>query len=144
MNKLFNKLMLLKKNWTIKISKDELAIIIVAFLILSLFAFLHLRGIKKNQDNTRYENYLKKDIQDKQQEIDKHKQNIVDLQNRMSTLKGEVVFIDSKEQTTKNKYKDEKKYIDLATPSQQSSLLSANLNQLKDLDREGYFDLPQN
>jgi predicted nucleic acid-binding Zn-ribbon protein len=136
--------MLLKKNWTIKISKDELAIIIVAFLILSLFAFLHLRGIKKNQDNTRYENYLKKDIQDKQQEIDKHKQNIVDLQNRMSTLKGEVVFIDSKEQTTKNKYKDEKKYIDLATPSQQSSLLSANLNQLKDLDREGYFDLPQN
>ncbi len=142
MNKLFNKLMLLKKNWTIKISKDELAIIIVAFLILSLFAFLHLRGIKKNQDNTRYENYLKKDIQDKQEEIDKHKQNIVDLQNRMSTLKGEVVFIDSKEQTTKNKYKDEKKYIDLATPSQQSSLLSANLNQLKDLDRERYFDLP--
>jgi predicted nucleic acid-binding Zn-ribbon protein len=134
--------MLLKKNWTIKISKDELAIIIVAFLILSLFAFLHLRGIKKNQDNTRYENYLKKDIQDKQEEIDKHKQNIVDLQNRMSTLKGEVVFIDSKEQTTKNKYKDEKKYIDLATPSQQSSLLSANLNQLKDLDRERYFDLP--
>lgn len=144
MNKLFNKLMLLKKKWTIKISKDELAIIIVAFLILSLFAFLHLRGIKKNQDNTRYENYLKKDIQDKQEEIDKHKQNIVDLQNRMSTLKGEVVFIDSKEQTTKNKYKDEKKYIDFATPSQQSSLLSANLNQLKDLDREGYFDLPQN
>jgi predicted nucleic acid-binding Zn-ribbon protein len=136
--------MLLKKKWTIKISKDELAIIIVAFLILSLFAFLHLRGIKKNQDNTRYENYLKKDIQDKQEEIDKHKQNIVDLQNRMSTLKGEVVFIDSKEQTTKNKYKDEKKYIDFATPSQQSSLLSANLNQLKDLDREGYFDLPQN
>jgi len=144
MNKLFNKLMLLKKKWTIKISKDELAIIIVAFLILSLFAFLHLRGIKKNQDNTRYENYLKKDIQDKQEEIDKHKQNIVDLQNRMSTLKGEVVFIDSKEQTTKNKYKDEKKYIDFATPSQQSSLLSTNLNQLKDLDREGYFDLPQN
>jgi hypothetical protein len=60
----------------------------------------------------------------------------------MSTLKGEVIFINSKEQTTKKKYKDEKRYIDLATPSQQSSLLSTNLSQLKDLDREGYFDMP--
>jgi len=144
MNKLFNKLMQLKKNWKIKINKQELAIIFIALFMLILFAFLHLRSVKKNQDNTQYENYLKKEIQDKQNEIDKHKQNIVDLQNRMSTLKGEVIFIESKEQTTKKKYKDEKRYIDLATPSQQSSLLSTNLSQLKDLDREGYFDMPQN
>lgn len=144
MNKLFNKLMLLKKNWTIKINKQELAIVSIALFMLILFAFLHLRSVKRNQDNTQYENHLKKEIQDKQNEIDKHKQNIVDLQNRISTLKGEVIFIESKEQTTKKKYKDEKRYIDLATPSQQSSLLSNNLSQLKDLDREGYFDLPQN
>jgi uncharacterized protein YoxC len=106
-----------------------------------LFAFLHLHGIKKNQDNTRYENYLKKDIQDKQEEIDRYKQNIADLQNRMSTLKGDIIFIESKEQTTKNKYKDEKRYIYLATPSQQSDILSTNLNEFKDLDRKGYFDL---
>jgi peptidoglycan hydrolase CwlO-like protein len=136
--------MQLKKNWKIKINKQELAIIFIALFMLILFAFLHLRSVKKNQDNTQYENYLKKEIQDKQNEIDKHKQNIVDLQNRMSTLKGEVIFIESKEQTTKKKYKDEKRYIDLATPSQQSSLLSTNLSQLKDLDREGYFDMPQN
>jgi hypothetical protein len=60
----------------------------------------------------------------------------------MSTLKGEVIFIESKEQTNKNKYTDEKKHINFATPSQQSNLLSANLSQLKDLDREGYFDMP--
>jgi len=144
MNKLFNKLMLLKKNWTIKINKQELAIVFIALFMLILFAFLHLRSVKKNQDNTQYENYLRKEIQDKQEQIDQHKQNIADLQNRMSTLKGEVIFIESKEQTTKKKYKDEKRYIDLATPSQQSSLLSANLTQLKDLDRKGYFDLPQN
>jgi len=136
--------MLLKKNWTIKINKQELAIVFIALFMLILFAFLHLRSVKKNQDNTQYENYLRKEIQDKQEQIDQHKQNIADLQNRMSTLKGEVIFIESKEQTTKKKYKDEKRYIDLATPSQQSSLLSANLTQLKDLDRKGYFDLPQN
>jgi uncharacterized protein HemX len=128
--------------WKIKISKEELAIIIIAILILCLFALLQIRSVKKNEENTQYENYLKKDIQDKQEEIDRHKQNIADLQNRMSTLKGEVVFIDSKEQTTKKKYKDEKRYIDLATPSQQSDLLSTNLIQFKYLDREGYFDLP--
>ena len=61
----------------------------------------------------------------------------------MSTLKGEVIFIESKEQTNKNKYKDEKRYIDLATPSQQSSLLSTNLTEFKDLDKQGYFDLPE-
>jgi len=142
MKELFKRLMLSRTKWKIRISKEELAVIITAILILFTLAFLHLRGIKKNQDNTRYENYLKKDIQDKQEEIDKHKQNIVDLQNRMSTLKGEVVFIDSKEQTNKNKYKDEKRYIDLATPSQQSDLLSTNLSAIKDLDRKGYFDLP--
>jgi uncharacterized membrane protein YhiD involved in acid resistance len=142
MNKLFNKLRLLRKNWTIRINKQELAIVSIAFFMLILFAFLHLRSIKRKQDNTLYENNLKKEIQDKQEEIDRHKQNIVDLQNRMSTLKGEVIFIESKEQTNKNKYKDEKRYIDLATPSQQSSLLSTNLAEFKDLDREGYFDLP--
>jgi peptidoglycan hydrolase CwlO-like protein len=134
--------MLSRTKWRIRISKEGLAVIIIAILMLSLFAFLHTRSVKKNQDNTLYENYLKKDIQDKQEEIDRHKQNIVDLQNRMSTLKGEVIFIESKEQTNKNKYKDEKRYIDLATPSQQSGLLSTNLAEFKDLDREGYFDMP--
>ena len=142
MNKLFNKLRLLMKNWTIKINKEELAIVSIAFFFLILFAFLHLRSIKRKQDNTLYENNLKKEIQDKQEEIDRHKQNIFDLQIRMATLKGEVIFIESKEQTNKNKYKDEKRYIDLATPSQQSALLSTNLAEFKDLDREGYFDLP--
>ena len=144
MKELLKRLRLPRLQWKIKISKEELAIIVIAFLMLFLFAFLHTRSVKRNQDNTQYENYLKKEIQDKQEEINRHKQNIVDLQNRMSTLKADVIFIDSKEQTTKNKYKDEKRYIDLATPSQQSSLLSANLTQLKDLDRKGYFDLPQN
>jgi peptidoglycan hydrolase CwlO-like protein len=141
MKELLKRLRLPKLQWKIKISKEELAIIFIAILMLFLFAFLHFRSVKKNQDNTLYEDYLKKDIQDKQEEIDRHKQNIVDLQNRMSTLKGDVVFIESKEQTTKKKYKDEKRYIDLATPSQQSDLLSTNLNEFKDLDRKGYFDL---
>jgi peptidoglycan hydrolase CwlO-like protein len=141
MKELLKRLRLPKLQWKIKISKEELAIIFIAILMLFLFAFLHVRSVKKNQDNTLYEDYLKKDIQDKQEEIDRHKQNIVDLQNRMSTLKGDVVFIESKEQTTKKKYKDEKRYIDLATPSQQSDLLSTNLNEFKDLDRKGYFDL---
>lgn len=142
MKELFKRLMLSRTKWRIRISKEGLAVIIIAILMLSLFAFLHTRSVKKNQDNTLYENYLKKDIQDKQEEIDRHKQNIVDLQNRMSTLKGEVIFIESKEQTNKNKYKDEKRYIDLATPNQQSGLLSTNLAEFKDLDREGYFDMP--
>jgi peptidoglycan hydrolase CwlO-like protein len=141
MKELLKRLRLPKLQWKIKISKEELAIIFIAILMLFLFAFLHVRSVKKNEDNTLYEDYLKKDIQDKQEEIDRHKQNIVDLQNRMSTLKGDVVFIESKEQTTKKKYKDEKRYIDLATPSQQSDLLSTNLNEFKDLDRKGYFDL---
>jgi peptidoglycan hydrolase CwlO-like protein len=142
MKELFKKLMLLRTKWRIRISKEELAIIIIAVLILFLFAFLHIRSVKQDQDNTLYENYLKKEIQDEQEEIDRHKQNIADIQNRMSILKGEVIFIDSKEQTNKKKYKDEKRYIDLATPSQQSDLLSTNLNEFKDLDRKGYFDLP--
>ena len=142
MKELFKRLMLSRTKWKIRVSKEGWVVIITAILILSLFAFLHIRSIRKNQDNTQYENYLKKDIQDKQEEIDRHKQNIADLQNRMSTLKGEVIFIDSKEQTTKKKYKDEKTYIDLATPSQQSGLLSTNLTEFKNLDREGYFDMP--
>lgn len=142
MNKLFYKLNLLRKDWKIKISREEWAIVFVALFFLSLFAFLHLRIVKKNQDNATYENYLKKEIQDNQEEINRHKQNIVDLQNRMSTLKGDVIFIESKGQINKNKYKDEKRYIDLATPSQQSDLLSTNLSAIKNLDREGYFDLP--
>lgn len=142
MNKLFYKLRLLKKDWKIKISREEWAIVFIALFFLSLFAFLHLRSVKKNQDNTTYENYLRKEIQDNQEEINRHKQNIADLQNRMSTLKGDVIFIESKGQINKNKYKDEKRYIDLATPSQQSDLLSTNLSAIKNLDREGYFDLP--
>lgn len=142
MNKLFYKLRLLKKDWKIKISREEWAVVFIALFFLSLFAFLHLSSVKKNQDNTTYENYLRKEIQDNQEEINRHKQNIVDLQNRMSTLKGDVIFIESKGQINKNKYKDEKRYIDLATPSQQSDLLSTNLSAIKNLDREGYFDLP--
>jgi DICT domain-containing protein len=54
-----------------------------------------------------------------------------------------VVVIDNKAKETKTKYKDEKRYIDFATPSQQSSLLSTNLTEFKDLDKKGYFDLPE-
>jgi peptidoglycan hydrolase CwlO-like protein len=124
------------------VNKNRLATILIVAATILLFAILHARSVKKNQDNTIYEDYLKKEIQDKQNEIDQHKKNIADLKEQMSNLKGDVIIIDNKSQTTKNKYKDEKRYIDLATPSQQSSLLSTNLSQLKDLDRKGYFDLP--
>tara|TARA_R110000868_G_scaffold83813_3_gene236678 strand:+ start:7937 stop:8311 length:375 start_codon:yes stop_codon:yes gene_type:complete len=124
------------------VNKKRLATILIVAAMILLFAILHVRSVKKNQDNSIYEGYLKKEIQDKQNEIDQHKKNIADLKEQMSNLKGDVIIIDNKSQTTKKKYKDEKRYIDLATPSQQSTLLSTNLSQLKDLDRKGYFDLP--
>jgi len=142
MKELLKKLRLLKLRWKVKVNKKRLATILIVAAAILLFAILYARSVKNNQDNSIYEGYLKKEIQDKQNEIDQHKKNIVDLQEKMSSLKGDVVVIDNKSQTNKNKYKDEKRYIDLATSSQQSTLLSTNLSQLKDLDREGYFDMP--
>lgn len=142
MKELLKKLRLLKLRWKVKVNKKRLATILIVAAAILLFAILYARSVKNNQDNSIYEGYLKKEIQDKQNEIDQHKKNIVDLQDKMSSLKGDVVVIDNKSQTNKNKYKDEKRYIDLATSSQQSTLLSTNLSQLKDLDREGYFDMP--
>jgi peptidoglycan hydrolase CwlO-like protein len=142
MKELMKRLRLLKLKWRVKVNKKRLATILIVAAMILLFAILHARSVKKNQDNSIYEGYLKKEIQDKQNEIDQHKKNIADLKEQMSNLKGDVIIIDNKSQTTKKKYKDEKRYIDLATPSQQSTLLSTNLSQLKDLDRKGYFDLP--
>jgi len=142
MKELMKRLRLLKLRWRVKVNKKRLATILIVAAMILLFAILHARSVKKNQDNSIYEGYLKKEIQDKQNEIDQHKKNIADLKEQMSNLKGDVIIIDNKSQTTKKKYKDEKRYIDLATPSQQSTLLSTNLSQLKDLDRKGYFDLP--
>lgn len=142
MKELMKRLRLLKLRWRVKVNKKRLATILIVAAMILLFAILHVRSVKKNQDNSIYEGYLKKEIQDKQNEIDQHKKNIADLKEQMSNLKGDVIIIDNKSQTTKKKYKDEKRYIDLATPSQQSTLLSTNLSQLKDLDRKGYFDLP--
>lgn len=142
MKELTKRLRLLKLRWRVKVNKKRLATILIVAAMILLFAILHARSVKKNQDNSIYEGYLKKEIQDKQNEIDQHKKNIADLKEQMSNLKGDVIIIDNKSQTTKKKYKDEKRYIDLATPSQQSTLLSNNLSQLKDLDRKGYFDMP--
>lgn len=139
---LINKLRLLKVSRAIRINKNDMVIIAVAIFFLFLFAFLHLRSVKRNQDNSTYENFLKKEIQDKQEEIDRNKKNIAELEDKMSTLKGETIFIESKVQVNKKKYADEKRYIDLATPSEQSNILSTNLSEFKDLDRKGYFDLP--
>lgn len=143
MIELLKRLRMLKPQWKIKTNKQELIVILMVAFILVTFAYLHVRSVKRNQDNTIHEDYLKKEIQDRQEEIDMRKQDISELQDKMSTLKTDVVFIDSKSQTNKKKYTDEKRYIDLATPSQQSTLLSANLSEFKDLDRQGYFDLPE-
>jgi hypothetical protein len=86
---------------------------------------------------------LRNQIEEQQKVIDAKQVQIIQLEQTLVGLKKDVVVIDDKSKETKNKYKDEKRYIDLATPSQQSNLLSTNLNEFKDLDKQGYFDLPE-
>lgn len=95
------------------------------------------------EDNNDAEAILRSQIEEQQKIIDSKQVEITQLQQKLIGLKGDVVVIDNKSKETKTKYKDEKRYIDLATPSQQSSLLSTNLNEFKDLDKQGYFDLPE-
>lgn len=95
------------------------------------------------EDNNDAEAILRSQIEEQQKIIDSKQVEITQLQQKLIGLKGDVVVIDNKSKETKTKYKDEKRYIDLATPDQQSSLLSTNLTEFKDLDKQGYFDLPE-
>jgi hypothetical protein len=123
--------------------KDHHKFIALAVGILTLIATIHLLGVKKMDDNNKAEAILRNQIEEQQKVIDSKQVEITQLQQKLIGLKGDVVVIDNKSKETKTKYKDEKRYIDLATPSQQSSLLSTNLTKFKDLDKQGYFDLPE-
>lgn len=123
--------------------KDHYKFIALAVGILTLIATIHLLSVKKMDDNNKAEAILRSQIEEQQKVIDSKQIEITQLQQKLIGLKGDVVVIDNKSKETKTKYKDEKRYIDLATPSQQSSLLSTNLTEFKDLDKQGYFDLPE-
>lgn len=95
------------------------------------------------EDTNNADAILRNQMEGQQKIIDAKQIQITQLQRTLANLKGDVVVIDNKSKETKNKYKDEKRYIDLATPSQQSTLLSTNLTEFKNLDKKGYFDLPE-
>jgi peptidoglycan hydrolase CwlO-like protein len=123
--------------------KDHHKFLALAIGILTLVATIHILSVKRMEDNNDAEAILRYQIEEQQKVIDSKQVEITQLQQKLTGLKGDVVVIDNKSKETKNKYKDEKRYIDLATPSQQSSLLSTNLAEFKDLDKQGYFDLPE-
>jgi len=115
----------------------------LSVIILTLFATIHVVSVKKMEGNNNSHVILRKQIEEQQKIIDSKQVEINQLQQTLKDLKKDVVVIDNKSKETKTKYKDEKRYIDLATPSQQSTLLSTNLTEFKDLDKKGYFDLPE-
>jgi peptidoglycan hydrolase CwlO-like protein len=123
--------------------KDHHKFLALSIIILTLFATIHVVSVKRMEDNNDADAILRKQIEEQQKIIDGKQVEITQLQRTLVGLKGDVVVIDNKAKETKTKYKDEKRYIDFATPSQQSSLLSTNLTEFKDLDKKGYFDLPE-
>lgn len=123
--------------------KDHYKFIALALGILTLVATIHLLSIKKMEDNNKAHEVLQKQIAEQQAIIDTKQKEIAQLEQSLLALKKDAVVIDNTTKENKNKYRDEKRYIDLATPSQQSALLSTNLSEFKDLDKQGYFDLPE-
>jgi peptidoglycan hydrolase CwlO-like protein len=123
--------------------KDHHKFLALAIGILTFIATIHILSVKEMEDNNDADAILRNQIEEQQKIIDAKQVEITQLQQKLIGLKGDVVVIDNKSKETKTKYKDEKRYIDRATPSQQSSLLSTNLNEFKDLDKQGYFDLPE-
>jgi hypothetical protein len=123
--------------------KDHYKFLAFGIGVLTLVATIHILSVKKMEDNNNADAILHKQMEEQQKVIDSKQVEITQLQQKLIGLKGDVVVIDNKSKETKTKYKDEKRYIDLATPSQQSSLLSTNLTQFKNLDKQGYFDLPE-
>jgi peptidoglycan hydrolase CwlO-like protein len=123
--------------------KDHHKFLAIAIGILTFIATIHVLSIKNMEENNDADAILHNQIEEQQKVIDAKQMEITQLQQTLTGLKGDVVVIDNKSKETKTKYKDEKRYIDFATPSQQSSLLSTNLNEFKDLDKQGYFDLPE-
>lgn len=123
--------------------KDHYKFLALAVGVLTLVATIHILSIKRMEENSDAEAILRNQIEEQQEVIDSKQVEITQLQQKLIGLKGDVVVIDNKSKETKTKYKDEKRYINLATPSQQSGLLSTNLTEFKDLDKQGYFDLPE-
>ena len=121
--------------------KDHYKFLALAIGILISIATIHILSVKEMEDNNDAEAILRSQIEEQQKVIDSKQVEITQLQQKLIGLKGDVVVIDNNSKETKTKYKDEKRYIDFATPSQQSSLLSTNLTEFKDLDEQGYFDL---
>jgi hypothetical protein len=123
--------------------KDHHKFLAFAIGILTFIAIVHILSVKVMEENNDVNTMLGKQIEEQQKVIDAKQVQITQLQRTLANLKGDVVVIDNKSKETKTKYKDEKRYIDLATPSQQSTLLSTNITEFKDLDKQGYFDLPE-
>lgn len=125
------------------VMKDHHKFLALIVGVLTIFFSIHLLSVKKTNGKSSADAILRNQIEEQQKVIDEKQVEITQLQRTLIGLKGDVVVIDNKSKETKTKYKDEKRYIDLATPSQQSNLLSANLTEFKDLDKKGYFDLPE-
>jgi septal ring factor EnvC (AmiA/AmiB activator) len=123
--------------------KDHYKFLAFGVGVLTIVATIHILSIKKMEANNDADAILHKQIEEQKKVIEAKQVQIGQLQNVLNNLKQDVVVIDNKSKETKTKYKDEKRYIDLATPNQQSSFLTTNLTEFKNLDKQGYFDLPE-
>jgi len=62
---------------------------------------------------------------------------------RVKVIEKEIQIIEKKEEQQKSDYEKDISIINNANPTQQVIILSTNITKYKDLDRQGYFNLPK-
>lgn len=62
---------------------------------------------------------------------------------RVKVIEREIHIIEQQEQKQKSDYEKDISVINNASASQQVIILSTNIAKYKDLDRQGYFNLPK-
>jgi predicted DNA-binding protein YlxM (UPF0122 family) len=132
-------------SWRTLLTRDNLLILSIAIILILILSHAAINAKKERLEEMNKLNA--KLLRQTDSLLNVQRQGVLDeikaAEMRVKVIEREIHIIEQQEQKQKSDYEKDISVINNANASQQVIILSTNIAKYKDLDRQGYFNLPK-
>lgn len=132
-------------SWRTLLTRDNLLILSIAIILILILSHAAINAKKERLEEMNKLNA--KLLRQTDSLLNVQRQGVLDeikaAEMRVKVIEREIHIIEQQEQKQKSDYEKDISVINNASASQQVIILSTNIAKYKDLDRQGYFNLPK-
>lgn len=132
-------------SWRTLLTRDNLLILSIAIILILILSHAAINAKKERLEEMNKLNA--KLLRQTDSLLNVQRQGVLDeikaAEMRVKVIEREIHIIEQQEQKQKSDYEKDISVINNASATQQVIILSTNIAKYKDLDRQGYFNLPK-